>query len=91
MSKYDKTNTFVLFPVDDLKTDKHPNLSGTLNIDGVEYFIDGWSNVSQAGRKYISGKVKRKEKQAGPYEPRASRKPESQQNYEPLSDEDIPF
>jgi uncharacterized protein (DUF736 family) len=91
MSKYDKTNTFVLFPVDDRKTDKHPNLSGTLNIDGVEYFIDGWTNTSQAGKKYISGKAKRKEKQSAPAEARASRRPDTQQNFEPLADEDIPF
>lgn len=62
--QYDNTNRFALFPNKDRKTDKHPNLSGTLNIDGVEYFIDGWTKQSQRdGSKFISGTAKRKDKQ----------------------------
>ena len=61
MSQYDKTNTFALFPVKDRKTDKHPNLSGTLVLDdGSEWFIDGWTTTGKNGNKFINGKVKRK-------------------------------
>ena len=93
MPEYDNTNKFALFPVDERKSENHPTLSGTLNVDGVEYFIDGWTNVSKSGKKYINGKIKRKEKQQGGRdEPRASRKPASQTyDREPLTDDEIPF
>lgn len=62
MSQYDRTNTFALFPVKDRKTDKHPNLSGTLTLDdGSEWFIDGWTTTAKNGSKFINGKVKRKQ------------------------------
>lgn len=62
MSQYDRTNTFALFPVKDRKSDKHPNLSGTLTLDdGTEWFIDGWTTTAKNGNKFINGKVKRKQ------------------------------
>lgn len=58
-----KDMTFSLFPNKDKKTDKHPNLTGTALIDGVAYFIDGWTNTDRNGNKYIAGKLKPKEQQ----------------------------
>lgn len=97
MPEYDNTNSFVLFPVKDKKSDKHPNLSGTLTDEnGVEYYIDGWTNTTHDGRKYINGKIKRKEpkpetvdRTRGGQDRNAPRPPQT--SYEPLTDEDIPF
>jgi uncharacterized protein (DUF736 family) len=58
-----KDMTFSLFPNKDKKTDKHPNLTGTAIIDGVSYFIDGWTNTDRNGNKYIAGKLKPKQAQ----------------------------
>jgi uncharacterized protein (DUF736 family) len=55
-----KDMTFSLFPNKDKKTDKHPNLTGTALIDGVPYFIDGWTKADRNGNKYISGTLKPK-------------------------------
>ena len=43
MTDYDNTNRFVLFKNEKKRDDKDPDRTGTLNVDGVEYFIDGWS------------------------------------------------
>lgn len=47
------------------KSEKHPQYSGTINVEGVEYFIDTWVKDSNRneGEKFLSFSVKRKEKQ----------------------------
>lgn len=65
MADFDNTNRGALF-INDKKEpgDKKPDRTGSLNVDGVEYFIDGWLRKSQAGATFLSLSVKRKEKQA---------------------------
>ena len=62
MSDYDNTNTFVLF-INDKKTkdddDRSPDRTGTLNVGGVEYFMDGWIRQGKKGA-FLSGKIKPK-------------------------------
>lgn len=62
---YDNTNTFVLFVNDKQGNEKRPDRTGTLNVDGVEYFIDGWIKTGAKG-PFLSGTIKRKEKQQQP-------------------------
>lgn len=57
MTQYDNTNTFILFPVKERKTDKHPEFTGTININGVEYWLNGY-NKAKGG---VGGSVKPKE------------------------------
>jgi uncharacterized protein (DUF736 family) len=64
MSDYDNTNSGALFANADRKTDKHPNARGTLNVEGVEYWISAWTKVSKKGDKYQSLSVQRKDQQA---------------------------
>ena len=61
MTDYDRTNTFVLFINDKKGNDKAPDRSGTLNVDGVDYFIDGWIKQGSKG-PFLSGRIKPKEK-----------------------------
>lgn len=61
--QFDNTNRFVLFKNDRKSLDTHPDYTGTINIDGIEYFLDGWIKDGAKG-KFISGKTKRKDKQA---------------------------
>jgi uncharacterized protein (DUF736 family) len=64
MSKqYDNTNRGVLFKNEQKKTDKHPDYSGNLNVDGVEFFLDAWIKEAESGRKFMSLSVKLKERQ----------------------------
>tara|TARA_R100001163_G_C4986824_1_gene140888 strand:+ start:322 stop:570 length:249 start_codon:yes stop_codon:yes gene_type:complete len=65
--KYDKTNTWNLFKVDDenRKSDSYPNYSGWLNVDGTEYKITGWLREGRnSGKKFIGGNIEIKEDEA---------------------------
>ena len=68
MTEYDNTNRFTLFRETDRKSDKHPEFSGSLNVDGVDYWINAWVKTSKTGSKFFSGSVK-------PKTPRASEAP----------------
>ena len=59
MTDYDKTNTFVLFVNDKQGNEKRPDRTGTLNVDGIEYYIDGWIKTGAKGQ-FLSGKIKPK-------------------------------
>lgn len=64
MSNYDNTNRGAIF-VNDKKQagSNQPDRRGTINVDGVEYFIDGWLKTSGSGSKFMSLSVKRKDVQ----------------------------
>jgi uncharacterized protein (DUF736 family) len=53
----DKDMTGVLFPVENKKTDKHPNLTGNVVIKGEKFYLSAWTNTSKNGKKYISLKA----------------------------------
>ena len=74
MADFDNTNRGVLF-VNDRKEpgSSKPDRTGTLNVDGVEYFLDGWIKKSQSGASFLSVSVKRKDKQPGQSVPSAPR------------------
>ena len=77
MSDYDNTNRGVLF-VNDRKEpgSNKPDRTGTLNVDGVEYFLDGWIKKSQSGVSFLSVSVKRKDKQPGQQAPAPAQRPQ---------------
>lgn len=58
---YDKTNRFGLFKNKDRQEETHAELTGYVNIDGTEYWLNGWVNRNEDGSlKFISGSVKPK-------------------------------
>jgi hypothetical protein len=63
-----------LFKNDERKTDKHPNLQGSALIDGVEYWVSGWTKEKTDGDKWISLAFKAKEQKPQAKKPAA--KPE---------------
>ena len=62
MTQYDNTNRGVLFINDRKERDTQPDRTGSINIEGVEYFLDGWIKDGAKG-KFLSLSVKRKDKQ----------------------------
>jgi hypothetical protein len=62
--EYDNTNKGALFRNDD-KTpndDKERDYSGTLDVEGTEYWLSGWVRTSKkSGKKYLSLSVKPKQ------------------------------
>jgi len=53
MADYDNTNRGVLFPKTP-ESDKHPNYSGEINVEGKMYMISAWNKVSKTGNNYKS-------------------------------------
>jgi len=61
MTTYDNTNRGVLFKNKDKKTDKHPDRKGTINIEGVEYWLSAWDKDKGVISLSISPKEKKAE------------------------------
>ena len=53
MSNYDNTNRGVLFKNDRKEKDTQPNMKGSINVEGVEYWVSAWTKEGQNG-KFIS-------------------------------------
>ena len=60
---YDDTNKGVLFRETEKKTEKHPDMTGEINVDGVEFRLAGWTRESKNGKKFLSLAVTPKQKQ----------------------------
>lgn len=68
MSDFDNTNTFILFQNDKGDNDRAPDRTGTLNVNGVEYYMDGWIKQGKKGA-FLSGRIK-------PKKPAAAKEPD---------------
>ena len=84
--EYDNTNRGAIFPNMKKATEKHPDMTGSLDVGGVEYYVSGWTKVSKKGQKFLSLSVTAKDDVA---------KPAIQQAQQALEhdfpDEDLPF
>jgi hypothetical protein len=69
MAEFDNTNRGSLFKNDKKTEEKHPDMSGSINIDGTEYWISGWKKQSKAGTGFISLSVRPKEQTRQSSEP----------------------
>jgi hypothetical protein len=58
-----KDNSGSLFKNEKREKDTHAHARGSALIDGVEYWVDAWTNTAQNGSKYQSLKFKRKDAQ----------------------------
>lgn len=66
MAQYDNTNSGILARNENRKSDKHPEFTGSLNVDGVDYWVSAWVNEGKPGgkmegKKYFSLKINRKD------------------------------
>ncbi len=66
MSEYDNTNRGQIWKNDDRKTETHPQFKGTVNVEGVEYWVSAWSRKPDANPKApaLSFSIKKKEDKA---------------------------
>lgn len=55
--EYDNTNTGVLFRNDKKETDKQPDHTGTINVEGKEYRLAAWVREAKSGKKFFSLKI----------------------------------
>lgn len=61
--EYDNTNRGALFNNDRKEKETHPDFTGSINVDGKEFWIKGWKKTSKAGNRFLSLSVDPKEDQ----------------------------
>ena len=67
MTQYDNTNKGILGKNTRRETDSHPEYNGSINVDGVDYWLSGWVKERKDGTgKFFSLSVKPKEQKAAP-------------------------
>ena len=59
--EYDNTNRGALFRNNRKEQDSQPDHTGSINIDGKEYYLNAWIKTSQNGNKFFSLSVKPKD------------------------------
>ena len=84
--QYDNTNRGSLFKNDRKEKETHPDLKGSININGQEFWLSGWSKVTSKGDKMLSLSVTPKDGQA-PAKPAAPQKAAPAPDF----DDDMPF
>jgi hypothetical protein len=62
MAEFDNNNRGVLFKNLKKEADTHADYQGTINVDGVDYWLNAWIKTShKTGDKFMSLSVKPKE------------------------------
>jgi len=90
--EYDNTNRGSLFKNDRKEQDSHSDYNGTINIEGVEYYINAWVKESKKdGKKFFSLSVKPKAQQNAPKAKSAPTKPKYEGRKQDDNGDDIPF
>lgn len=76
---YDNTNRGQMWRNDKKEKDSHPDFKGSINIEGVEYWLNGWSRRPDANPKApaVAFSVQKKETanqayQSAPQQPQAA-------------------
>jgi len=87
MTEHDNTNRGSIWKNDRKEKPTHPDFKGTLNVDGVEYWVSAWKRKPDANPKApaLTFSVQPKE-QGTPTSPIRSTDPEPES-----FDDDIPF
>jgi hypothetical protein len=65
MTEYDNTNRGSIWKNDKKEKDSHPDFTGSLNVNGVEYWVSAWKRKEGASAKApaLSFSVKPKDEQ----------------------------
>ena len=87
MSNYDNNNRGALWKNDKRSSEKHPNLRGSAEVDGVEYWVSAWTNKDGGKKPLVSLSFTPKEQQSSGGAPSG----QAQVSADLDLDDDIPF
>jgi len=90
MSTYDNTNSGAIFVNDKGDNPKRPDRKGSINVEGVDYWISGWIREKE-GKPYMSLKVERKENHSSPKQDAHNTAKTNAYQLQPEEDGEIPF
>lgn len=79
---YDNTNNIVIFKNNKKMTEKQPDYTGTVNVEGKEYTISLWVKEGKAG-KFFGGNIKEPYKKLENFSDKVNKKEED--------NDDLPF
>jgi uncharacterized protein (DUF736 family) len=85
MMEYDNNNRGSLFKNDRKDDAKFPDYKGSINVEGIDYWLSAWIKVSKDGQKFMSLSIKNKNADAS-----LNKKP-SKPKQEEFDDLDLPF
>ena len=95
MTQYDNTNRGALFKNDRKGKNSHPDYKGSINVDGVDYWLSAWLKEGQKG-KFFSMSIQPKEQatpapkdKAGQWKAAAPKAPQRQER--DFEDDSVPF
>ena len=63
---FDPTNSGALFRAKEKRSDKSPDYTGSINVDGKEFFVSGWKKISRANEWFLSIKLTPKDQNRQP-------------------------
>ena len=84
MADFDNTNRFTIGKNKRKEAENHADLKGSLNVDGVEFWLSAWKKTAGDGSTFYSGSIQRKDTQANSAVYAGGAKPVA-------LDDDIPF
>jgi hypothetical protein len=92
--QFDNTNRGALFKNDRKEQPNHPDYKGSLNVNGVDYWVSSWIKEGAKG-KFMSLSVTPKEQQAAPApSPKRDMRPAAapaSAGFDDIDDSDLPF
>lgn len=85
-----RDNSGSLFPNDRKETEKHPDWTGTIRVDGKDYWLSGWTKQGSRGEFY-SLAVKPKEQGGAPRQQQSRPQQAPEQTTFTNDEESVPF
>jgi hypothetical protein len=88
--KFDETNRGAIWKNEKKTTDKHPDFTGSINVDGHDYWLSGWRRPADASEKAPAMKFQVTRKDGKPQQ-QAAPAPRTQQQKRMEMDDEVPF
>lgn len=91
---YDNTNRGAIWKNEDKREDGHPDFKGSLNVNGVEFWVSAWKRKDSAAAKApaLSFSIKPKDEQPQTTTQRAAPKARNSEMRQARDDDrDVPF
>jgi hypothetical protein len=91
MTKYDDTNRGSIWKNEKKETDKHPDFTGSLNVEGKDYWVSAWRRKEGAPDRAPALTFSVKPKDGKPMSTQSGAKPREPEMADAGGDPEIPF